>query len=63
MLNPGIQTVVRTHSEGEADLLRAEHAGAVFLGEHELARSMARHVVAAFAEAPARASVPEGARH
>jgi monovalent cation:H+ antiporter-2, CPA2 family len=45
MLNPHIEVVVRTHSEEEADLLRGENAGAVFLGEHELARSMARHVI------------------
>ena len=45
MLNPSIETVVRTHSDGEAELLRAERAGAVFLGEQELAASMVRHVV------------------
>ncbi|OPY66744.1 MAG: Inner membrane protein YbaL [Syntrophorhabdaceae bacterium PtaU1.Bin034] len=45
MLNPRIQTVVRTHSEEEAELLRSEKAGAVFLGEHELASSMMRHVL------------------
>jgi monovalent cation:H+ antiporter-2, CPA2 family len=45
MLNPGIQTVVRTHSEEEAELLRNEKAGVVFLGEHELAASMTRYVL------------------
>ena len=44
-LNPVIETVVRTHSEEEADLLRNEHAGKVFFGEHELAIGMARHVL------------------
>ncbi|MBC7454493.1 MAG: Kef family K(+) transporter [Massilia sp.] len=44
-LNPQIRTVVRTHSESEATLLRREHAGKVFLGEHELAASMAQHVL------------------
>lgn len=44
-LNPSIKTVVRSHSESEADLLRAEHAGKVFLGEHELADSMAGYVL------------------
>jgi CPA2 family monovalent cation:H+ antiporter-2 len=44
-LNPHIETVVRTHSEEEADLLRAEKAGKVFMGEHELALGMARHVL------------------
>jgi CPA2 family monovalent cation:H+ antiporter-2 len=44
-LNPGIETVVRTHSEEEAVLLRRENAGAVFMGEHELALGMTRHVL------------------
>lgn len=44
-LNSDIEIVVRTHSEEEAILLRKEHAGAVFLGETELARSMTRHVL------------------
>ncbi|MES2510640.1 MAG: YbaL family putative K(+) efflux transporter [Pseudomonadota bacterium] len=44
-LNPGIETVVRTHSEAEAKLLATENAGQVFLGEHELALSMTRHVL------------------
>jgi CPA2 family monovalent cation:H+ antiporter-2 len=44
-LNPGIQTVVRTHSEDEAELLRKEHVGEVFMGEHELALGMTRHVL------------------
>ncbi len=45
MLNPKIQTVVRTHSEEEAELLRKEKAGVIFLGEHELAASMSRYVL------------------
>jgi CPA2 family monovalent cation:H+ antiporter-2 len=45
-LNPAIETVLRTHSEEEAALLQREDAGAVFLGEHELARGMAQHVLA-----------------
>jgi CPA2 family monovalent cation:H+ antiporter-2 len=48
MLNPAVEIVVRTHSEEEAGLLRAERAGGVYLGEHELARSMARHVIASY---------------
>ena len=44
-LNPGIETVVRTHSEEEATLLRQENAGTVFMGEHELALGMTRHVL------------------
>ena len=50
-LNPQIQTVVRTHSESEADLLRREQAGKVFLGEHELAASMSQYVLASLAKA------------
>ncbi|MDB5050564.1 MAG: sodium:proton antiporter [Fibrobacteres bacterium] len=44
-LNPGIETIVRTHTEEEADLLRREHIGQVYMGEHELALSMTRCVV------------------
>ena len=44
-LNPGIETVVRTHSDEEAKLLRQENAGTVFMGEHELALGMTRHVL------------------
>jgi CPA2 family monovalent cation:H+ antiporter-2 len=44
-LNPGIKTLVRSHNEEEAQLLRQEHAGQVFLGEQELARNMAAHIV------------------
>jgi len=44
-LNPTIHVVIRAHSEEEMALLRAEGAGTVFLGEHELARSMARQVL------------------
>ena len=47
-LNPTIMTVVRTHSEEEAELLRAENAGKVFIGEQELANGMAEHVLQSF---------------
>ena len=50
MVNPGIETVVRTHSEEEATLLRQENAGRVFMGEHELAASMAGYVLERVAE-------------
>ena len=49
-LNPEIQTVVRTHNEEEAELLRNERAGQVFIGEHELALGMTQHVLQAFAK-------------
>jgi CPA2 family monovalent cation:H+ antiporter-2 len=46
MLNPSIDVVVRTHSDEEAELLRQENVGEVFMGEHELALGMTRHVLA-----------------
>jgi CPA2 family monovalent cation:H+ antiporter-2 len=48
-VNPRIETVVRTHSEEEAVLLVREKAGKVFLGEHELAIAMIRHVLDRYA--------------
>lgn len=46
LLNPGIEIAVRSHNEDEARLLQEEIAeGRVFLGEHELAQAMARHVL------------------
>jgi CPA2 family monovalent cation:H+ antiporter-2 len=45
LLNPGIETVVRTHTEEETELLRKERAGKVFMGEHELALGMTRYVI------------------
>jgi len=53
ILNPGVETVVRTHSEEEAELLRKERADKVFIGEHELAAGMMRHVVERLAAAGA----------
>ena len=44
-LNPGIETVMRTDNETEAELLNAEKAGKVFFAEHELAQAMTRHVL------------------
>jgi monovalent cation:H+ antiporter-2, CPA2 family len=45
MVNPGVQTIVRTHSDEEAALLRKDGAGIVLMGEHELAQSMTEHVL------------------
>jgi CPA2 family monovalent cation:H+ antiporter-2 len=45
ILQPGVEIVVRTHSEEEAELLERERAGKVFLGEHELALGMTRYVL------------------
>jgi len=55
-LTPRIETVVRTHSEEEAVLLEKENAGKVFLGEHELARSMLQDVLNRYASGPERHS-------
>ena len=44
-LNPDIEIVLRTHSDEEAAMLRREHAGEVFMGEHELAKAMTEHVL------------------
>ncbi|WP_295958832.1 YbaL family putative K(+) efflux transporter [Rhodoferax sp.] len=51
MLNPHIETVVRTHNEAEAALLAQENIGRVFLGEDELAHNMGRHVLERFGKA------------
>jgi CPA2 family monovalent cation:H+ antiporter-2 len=50
-LRPGIQIVVRTHSDDEASLMRATiTVGAVLMGEEELASGMTRAVLAAVEE-------------
>jgi CPA2 family monovalent cation:H+ antiporter-2 len=43
--NPGIQTVVRTHSEEERAWLEQQQVGLAVLGERELARTMARQAL------------------
>jgi monovalent cation:H+ antiporter-2, CPA2 family len=48
-LNPNIDTVVRSHSEEEVDLLRKENIGKIFMGEHELAASMSHYILARIA--------------
>jgi CPA2 family monovalent cation:H+ antiporter-2 len=53
-LTPQIETVVRTHSEEEAALLEKENAGKIFLGEHELARSIIQHVLNRYASGAER---------
>ncbi len=50
-LNPGIETVVRTHNEEEAGLLEREAAEKVFLGEDELAKGMSRYVLERYGKA------------
>ena len=50
-LNPGIEVLIRSHNETEAELLERDHDSLVFLGEKELARSMVRHVAVRVAAA------------
>ncbi|OAM52050.1 sodium:proton antiporter [Methylovorus sp. MM2] len=45
MLNPAIEVIVRTHSEEEAELLARANLGKIFMGEHELALGMTKHVL------------------
>ena len=44
-LNPTIETILRTHNEDEAELLKKDNLGKVFMGEHELALGMTRHIM------------------
>ncbi|MFT3997356.1 MAG: YbaL family putative K(+) efflux transporter [Asticcacaulis sp.] len=48
-LNPGIEIVLRTHSEEEMNFLQQEKMGTVFFGEEELARNITGHVLNRFA--------------
>jgi CPA2 family monovalent cation:H+ antiporter-2 len=48
-VNPRIETVVRTHNDEEAELFEKENVGKVFMGEHELALGMIRHVLERYA--------------
>jgi len=54
-LNPGIEVVLRSHSENESQMLRMDGVGTVFYGEEELAKGMTRHVLERFAPAPGAA--------
>jgi CPA2 family monovalent cation:H+ antiporter-2 len=49
LLNPKIEIVVRSHNDEEARRLQEELQGRVFVGEHELALAMTRHVLERFA--------------
>ena len=44
-INPSIKTIIRSHSEMEASLLKQEQAGTIFLGEEELANSITRYIL------------------
>jgi len=51
LLNPSIETVVRTHSEEEARLLEQEGIGTIFFGEGELAKAIGRHALERYGKA------------
>ena len=50
MLNPRVETVVRTHTDEDAALIQKENPGKIFMGEHELALGMTRYVLELIAE-------------
>ena len=51
LLNPTIETVVRTHSEEEARLLEQEGIGTIFFGEGELAKANSHHALERYGKA------------
>jgi CPA2 family monovalent cation:H+ antiporter-2 len=51
-VNPRIEVIVRTHRDEDLTLLEKDIAGKVFLGEHELAMTMTRHVLERYAAGP-----------
>jgi len=44
-LNRGVEIVIRTHSDEESAALTKRNAGTIFMGEHELAQAMGKHIV------------------
>jgi CPA2 family monovalent cation:H+ antiporter-2 len=44
-LNPRLEVLLRTHTDGETEILRRDGMGIVFMGEAELARAMTDRVV------------------
>jgi len=59
-LNPGIDVVVRTHSETEFKALEALGAGRVVMGERELARGMLEYSLRSLGVPPERARAVAG---
>jgi CPA2 family monovalent cation:H+ antiporter-2 len=51
-VNPNIEVAARTHSEEEVELLKSQKIGQIFMGEHELAINMIRHVLQRFGREP-----------
>jgi CPA2 family monovalent cation:H+ antiporter-2 len=62
-LNPKVEVLLRTHSDEEADLLRRENLGTVFMGEHELAEAMTREALSTLgvADGERSSTTPRGA--
>lgn len=44
-LNPNIETVARSHTDEESEFLARNSVDRIFMGENELALSMARHII------------------
>lgn len=59
-LNPAVEVVVRSHSEEESALLRADGVGAVVVRDEALAQCMARHVLNHYTHAD---EAPASPRH
>ena len=57
-LNPHIEIVVRSHSEEESALLRADQVGTVVVRDEALTQAMTRHILQRFEADPASASGP-----
>ena len=57
-LNPHIEIVVRSHSEEESALLRADQVGTVVVRDDALTQAMTRHILQRFEADPASASAP-----
>ncbi len=51
-VNPAIEVIVRTHRDEDLASFERDIAGKVFLGEHELAVTMIRHVLERYATRP-----------
>jgi CPA2 family monovalent cation:H+ antiporter-2 len=53
-LNPRLDVLLRTHTDGETEILRRDGMGTVFMGEAELARAMTDRIVRDWAGRRAR---------
>jgi CPA2 family monovalent cation:H+ antiporter-2 len=47
-LNPGVEILIRSHNEEEAQMLRRDQMGTVLIAEDELGTSMANHALARY---------------